>query len=217
MPAERGRRARSRARGIHAAGWKGKVDARGREGRQDRRLEVRSAGGAELHSRDRAGRRSTGTRRTPRPATTPCQRDVHRAEAYMSSNDHPHPYGVFIGGNKLDTDQATLLYCAPYGNGNFIVRGFGPAPFRGWRPPRRRERRGEEGRGQGPAVTQEIALRSRADKASCQINGAESWRASEGRTRRRRQARVARRHRRHPRRAQRRREGHQLQGHQVVE
>ena len=66
---------------------------------------------------------------------------------YMSSNDHPHPYGLFIGGNKLDTDQASLLYCTPYGNGTFIVRGFGPAPLRA----RRRtaadaERSGQEGR-----------------------------------------------------------------------
>ena len=30
----------------------------------------------------------------------------------MSSMSHPHPYGVFIGGNKLDTDTPTLLYCA---------------------------------------------------------------------------------------------------------
>ena len=44
-------------------------------------------------------------------------------------NDHPHPYGIVIGGNDLGTDQASLLYCAAYGNGSFIVRGFGPAPF----------------------------------------------------------------------------------------
>jgi len=48
---------------------------------------------------------------------------------YMNLNDHPHPYGVMIGGNDLGTDKQSYLYCAAYGNGSFIVRGFGPAAF----------------------------------------------------------------------------------------
>jgi hypothetical protein len=48
---------------------------------------------------------------------------------YMGLNNHPHPYGIFIAGNDMGTDQQSYLYCAAYGNGNFIVRGFGPAPF----------------------------------------------------------------------------------------
>src|SRR5579864_561471 len=48
---------------------------------------------------------------------------------YMNLNSHPHPYGVFIGGNDLGTPDETYLYCAAYGSGNFIVRGFGPAAF----------------------------------------------------------------------------------------
>ena len=44
--------------------------------------------------------------------------------------NHPHPYGVFIGGKGLDGDQPQALYCAAYRNGNFIVRGFsGGKPF----------------------------------------------------------------------------------------
>ncbi len=48
---------------------------------------------------------------------------------YMNLNTHPHPYGVFIAGNDMGTPNQTDLYCAAYGNGNFIVRGFGPAAF----------------------------------------------------------------------------------------
>ena len=48
---------------------------------------------------------------------------------YMNLNSHPHPYGVFVGGNDLGTAQENYLYCAAYGNGNFIVRGFGPEAF----------------------------------------------------------------------------------------
>ena len=48
---------------------------------------------------------------------------------YMSLNDHPHPYGIMIGGNDLGTEQQSYLYCAAYGDGTYIVRGFGPKPF----------------------------------------------------------------------------------------
>src|SRR6266404_8980446 len=77
---------------------------------------------------------------------------------YMNLNDHPHPYGVFIGGNDMGTDQQTLLYCEAYGDGRFIVRGFGPAPFQvngrgGSSAPSV-----NKAAGSGEAVTQEIAL-----------------------------------------------------------
>ena len=48
---------------------------------------------------------------------------------YMDLNNHPHPYGIMIAGNDLGTPTQSYLYCAAYGNGNFIVRGFGPEPF----------------------------------------------------------------------------------------
>jgi len=89
---------------------------------------------------------------------------------YMSSMDHPHPYGLFIAGNKLDTDQASFLYCTPYGNGSFIVRGMGPAPFAmGARRPTPHEavKKAETG---GP-VTQEVAWVVTPEKADCKING----------------------------------------------
>ena len=90
---------------------------------------------------------------------------------YMNLNNHPHPYGVFIGGNDMGTDQQSYLYCAAYGNGNFIVRGFGPAAFQV------NGRRGEandavhKAAGQGQPVTQDIALSVRGDKVECAING----------------------------------------------
>ncbi|MEO7103003.1 MAG: hypothetical protein ABI311_06305 [Gemmatimonadaceae bacterium] len=92
---------------------------------------------------------------------------------YMSLNDHPHPYGVFIGGNDMGTDQQSYLYCAAYGNGNFIVRGFGPNAF---------QMNGREGAsnaaihkapGKDQPVTQLIAMSVKGDKVSCSINGTE--------------------------------------------
>jgi hypothetical protein len=96
-----------------------------------------------------------------------------REPKYMSLNDHPHPYGVFIAGNDMGTDKQTYLYCAAYGNGNFIVRGFGPAPF---------QMNGREGAaspavhkapGKDQPVEQLIALSVKGDKVSCSINGTE--------------------------------------------
>ncbi len=89
---------------------------------------------------------------------------------YMNLNSHPHPYGVFIGGNDMGTPSQTELYCAASGNGKFIVRGFGPKPFRvnGW---------GEsnaaihKAAGRGQPVTQDISLSVRGDKVVCSING----------------------------------------------
>ncbi|MDQ6689784.1 MAG: hypothetical protein M3Z18_04670 [Gemmatimonadota bacterium] len=89
---------------------------------------------------------------------------------YMNLNDHPHPYGIFIGGNDMGTPKQSYLYCAAYGTGKFIVRGFGPAPFQ------------VNGRGEanaavhkaaaaGSPVTQDIAVSVKGDKVQCAING----------------------------------------------
>lgn len=90
---------------------------------------------------------------------------------YMNLNTHPHPYGLVIAGNDLGTAQASYLYCAAYGSGTFIVRGFGPEPFQ------MNGRRGEanpavnKAAGPGEPVTQEIALSVKGDKVECAING----------------------------------------------
>ncbi|HEY3286256.1 MAG TPA: hypothetical protein VGJ96_03950 [Gemmatimonadaceae bacterium] len=90
---------------------------------------------------------------------------------YQNLNDHPHPYGIAIGGNDLGTDKATLLYCTAYGNGTFIVRGFGPAPFRlGGRGATAHDAV-HKATAKGEPVTQEIAVSVKDGKVSCAING----------------------------------------------
>jgi hypothetical protein len=89
---------------------------------------------------------------------------------YMSINNHPHPYGIVIAGNDMGTPQQSYLYCAAYGSGKFIVRGFGPQPFQ-------MNARGEEhaavnkAAGVGQPVTQEIAVSVKKDRVECAING----------------------------------------------
>ena len=70
---------------------------------------------------------------------------------YMGLNDHPHPYGIVIAGNDLGTADQSYLYCSAYGNGTFIVRGMGPAPFQVERAQAGAERGDHQGRRQGLA------------------------------------------------------------------
>jgi len=90
---------------------------------------------------------------------------------FMNLNTHPHPYGVFIGGNDLGTATQSLIYCAAYGNGTFIVRGFGPAAFQlGGRMPTANAAVHKAAAVNEP-VTQDIALSVKGDSVSCSING----------------------------------------------
>jgi len=90
---------------------------------------------------------------------------------YMNLNSHPHPYGIVIAGSALGTDKDSYLYCAAYGNGNFIVRGFSPEPFQ------LNGRRGEtnaavhKAAAVGEPVTQEIAVSVKGGRVECSING----------------------------------------------
>ena len=89
----------------------------------------------------------------------------------MNLNDHPHPYGIVVAGNDLGTDQQSYLYCAAYGDGTFIVRGFGgPQPFQmGGRRPIANPAVNKAA-GVGQPVTQEIAITVKGDQVSCSIN-----------------------------------------------
>lgn len=155
--------------GISAPGWMGKIDAN--EASRGQKLENSklSAEGNVLHVTTgpavaywNPANKASGNYTVKATFTEP---------KYQNLNSHPHPYGVFIGGNDLGTDQQSYLYCAAYGNGSFIVRGFGPQPFK---------LNGGEGEanaavhkaaGKGEPVTQEVALSVKGDKVECAING----------------------------------------------
>jgi hypothetical protein len=96
-----------------------------------------------------------------------------REPHFIEPSDHPHPYGIFIAGTEMGTDQQSYLYCAAYGNGQFIVRGFGPAPFQA----NGRAVHGDvnaavnKAAGKGQPVSQDIAVSVKGDKVECAING----------------------------------------------
>lgn len=154
--------------GITAAGWKGKVDAS--EAAKGGKVEDSKFGqvGSEFRINNgpagiywHPAQTASGSYTVSATFTEP---------KYMSSMNHPHPYGIFIGGSKLDTDDARFVYCTPYGNGTFIVRGMGPAPFRvspGRNVPHEAVKKAEP----GGSVTQEVAWVVTPEKAECKING----------------------------------------------
>jgi len=90
---------------------------------------------------------------------------------YMNLNDHPHPYGIFIGGNDMGTPKQSYLYCAAYGNGSFIGRGFGPAAFQLNGGHGEDNAAVHKAAAPGSPVTQDIALSVKGDKVQCAING----------------------------------------------
>ena len=155
--------------GISVAGWTGKIDAS--EERAGQKLE-----NAKLAGTPDSLVATTGPAVVYwNPANVASGNYTVKATfsepKYMSVNDHPHPYGIVIGGNELGTDQQSYLYCAAYGNGNFIVRGFGPAAFQ------MNGRRGEanaavkKAAGKDQPVSQEIAVVVKGDAVDCVING----------------------------------------------
>jgi hypothetical protein len=90
---------------------------------------------------------------------------------YMNLNTHPHPYGIVVAGNDMGTAEQTELYCAAYGNGNFIVRGFGPAAFNMNGGRGGANAAVHKAAGPGQPVTQEIAISVKGGRAECSING----------------------------------------------
>jgi len=155
--------------GIAVPGWMGKIDAR------------EAAAGQTLSNAKLEGDSAT-LRVTTGPAVaywnpanvasgTYTVKATFTEPKYMSVNDHPHPYGIVIAGNDLGTDQQSYLYCAAYGNGNFIVRGFGPQPFQMNGPRGGPHAAVHKAAGKGEPVTQEIAVTVKADSVDCAING----------------------------------------------
>jgi hypothetical protein len=155
--------------GISVPGWAGKIDAREEAAGQVLKNAKLAKEGDVLQVTTgpavtywNAGNKATGDYTV---------KATFKEAKYMALNNHPHPYGIVIGGNDMGTAEQSYLYCAAYGNGTFIVRGFGPEPFQ------MNGRRGEanaavnKAAGVGEPVAQEIAVSVKGDKVECAING----------------------------------------------
>ena len=155
--------------GVFVKGWTGKIDANEEKAGQ-------TLDSAKLAGDTKALQITTGPAVTYwNPANTASGNYTVKATftepKFMNLNDHPHPYGIMIAGNDLGTPQASYLYCAARGNGNFLVRGFGPAPFQLNGPRGEMNDAVHKAAGKGETVTQEIAVSVKGDKVECAING----------------------------------------------
>jgi hypothetical protein len=82
---------------------------------------------------------------------------------------HPHPFGLFIGGSKLGTDQQSLMYCVAYRDGSYLVRS-----FKGDVVTTVAKKTPNDAVAKAAAdapVTQEIEWRVKGGRAECAING----------------------------------------------
>ena len=154
--------------GISVPGWTGKIDAN--EEKAGQTLKNAKLAGDAKTLKVTTGPAVTYWNPANKAAGDYTVKATFTEHKYMNLNDHPHPYGIVIAGNDLGTADETYLYCAAYGDGRFIVRGFGPAPFR-------MNGRGEanaavnKAAGKDQPVTQEIAVSVKGDDISCAING----------------------------------------------
>lgn len=154
--------------GITAKGWEGTVDA-------DAQKAGQSVKDAKLSGDGKTLQVTTGPAITYWNPKNVAKGDytvsaTFNEPQFMNINTHPHPYGIVIAGNGLGTADQSYIYCAAYGNGNFIVRGFGPEPFQ---LNGRREANDaiHKASGVGQPVSQEIAMQVKGDKVSCIVNG----------------------------------------------
>ena len=153
--------------GVHVQGWTGKIDPSSvRQGR--------GLNDARLTQEGNALRVTTGPATTYwNPANTASGdytvKATFREPKFMELNNHPHSYGIFIGGSGMGTDQMTLVYCVTFGDGTALVRGFGPAVFTLLRiSPNAAVHKAAA---VGQPVTQDIQWTVKGNRAECSVNG----------------------------------------------
>jgi hypothetical protein len=155
--------------GISVPGWTGKVDANEAKGGKTINDAKFAKEGNGIHVT--TGPEATYWNPANKASGDYTVKATFNEPKFQNLNTHPHPYGLVIGGTGLGSDQENYLYCAAYGNGNFIVRGFGPAAYQ------MNGRRGEanaavhKAAAVGEPVTQEIAISVKGGAVSCSING----------------------------------------------
>ncbi len=107
--------------GITAAGWQGRVDARPAS-------QGKTINDSRFYMEGKAYRLEIGPAGTYwNPSMTASGNYTVSAKfkEHAMAASHPHSYGVFIGGSKLDSDATQrYMYCIAYGTGKFSIKHF---------------------------------------------------------------------------------------------
>jgi hypothetical protein len=159
--------------GVTVPGWKGKEDAGNKQG-----LTVNDS---------KFAPEGKGFRLTTGPAGLYwSEKNVGKGDYSVKATftepkqafNHPHPYGVFIGGESLESGTGNALYCAAYRNGNYIIRGFsGGKRFDVVAKPVPNDAV-KKAAGPEAEVVQEVAWNVKGDSVECVINGTSVWKGT---------------------------------------
>ncbi|MBA2302821.1 MAG: hypothetical protein H0W08_09325 [Acidobacteria bacterium] len=151
--------------GITVQGWQGKVDAAAaKQGKTINDSKFEEKAGAFHIS---AGSASTYWN----PANT-AQGDYMVSATFTEPKmaaGHPHPYGLFIGGSKLETEQPNYVYCVAYGTGEALVRGFSNGAVVNFS--KRQPNNAVAKAAEGGSVTQSVTWTVKGNRAECSVNG----------------------------------------------
>ena len=170
LPAAHGQDAdRKVAGGVTAPGWQGKEDTGNKQG-----LTVNDS---KFAAEGKGFRLMTGPAAIYWNPANVAKGDYSVKATFTEAKqtyDHPHPFGVFIGGADL-SGTPTALYCVAYRNGNYLVRGFNagkrfdvvarPAPNDAVK----------KAAAPDAEVVQTVGWKVRGDKVECVINGTAVW------------------------------------------
>jgi hypothetical protein len=151
--------------GITAAGWQGKVDAAAaKQGGTINDSKFAEEGGAYHLTVGPAASYWNPANKAAGDYTV--KATFKEAKQTFS---HPHPFGLFIGGSKLGTDQQSLMYCVAYRDGSYLVRS-----FKGDVVTTITKKTPNDAVAKAAAeapVTQEIEWRVKGGRAECAVNG----------------------------------------------
>lgn len=152
--------------GIKVEGWKGRVDRRPlAQGRtiNDSRF-VAGTGGFRL---------SVGPAAfywNPAHTASGDYEVTATFKEHKMAAQHPHAYGLFIGGANLEGDTESLLYCIVYGDGTYAIKTFHGAKVTNLvaRDPHPAITKAVDGE-----ATNQVTVRVQGGKVSCLVNGTE--------------------------------------------
>ena len=159
--------------GVTVPGWKGKEDAGNKQG-----LTVKDS---------KFAPEGNGFRLVTGPAglfwsdSNTASGDYSVKATFTESRQgytHPHPYGVFIGGQALESGAPSALYCVAYRNGTYLVRGFsGGKRFDVVAKPMPSDAV-KKAASPDAEVVQEVGWNVRGDALECVVNGTTVWRGT---------------------------------------
>lgn len=106
--------------GIKVAGWMGRVDRRpASQGKTIKDSKFVAEGNAFRISVGPAGNFWN-----PAHTLSGNYEVMATFKEHKMAADHPHSYGMFIGGKDLESDNETLMYCIVYGTGIYSIKTF---------------------------------------------------------------------------------------------